>query len=96
MIMVVFMFLFVLSVVYVIFNGSHFLNLLLVFEVMVVSVFVGLFCCFNFITCSFGLYFSILFLTFAVCESVLGLSILVSVSRSSSVQYFKSFSFLGF
>nr|QVD39158.1 NADH dehydrogenase subunit 4L [Corbicula fluminea]WNS59842.1 NADH dehydrogenase subunit 4L [Corbicula fluminea] len=91
-----FFFLFFLSVFYVFYNSFHFLNVLLVFELMVVSIFVGLFYGLSVGTNGFSLYFCIIFLTLAVCESVLGLSILVGVSRFSGMYQTKPFSFLGF
>nr|YP_010043669.1 NADH dehydrogenase subunit 4L [Tinda javana]QPD06990.1 NADH dehydrogenase subunit 4L [Tinda javana] len=40
------------------------------------------------------MYFSMMFLTFSVCEGTLGLSLLVSMIRSHGNDYFNSFSIL--
>nr|YP_009918063.1 NADH dehydrogenase subunit 4L [Ephemerella sp. Yunnan-2018]QLP88965.1 NADH dehydrogenase subunit 4L [Ephemerella sp. Yunnan-2018] len=40
------------------------------------------------------LYFTMVFLTFIVCEGALGLSILVSIIRTHGNDYFQSFSML--
>jgi NADH:ubiquinone oxidoreductase subunit K len=85
-----------LSVFYVFYNSFHFLNVLLVFELIVVSIFVGLFYGLSVGTNGFSLYFCIIFLTLAVCERVLGLRILVGVSRFSGIYQTKPFRFLGF
>uniref|UniRef100_UPI00315C935C NADH dehydrogenase subunit 4L n=1 Tax=Glauconome virens TaxID=457868 RepID=UPI00315C935C len=96
MMMSFFFFFFVLSMLYVVMNSKHFLNLLLIFEMVVVSLFLGLSYGFGVMASGFGLYFCVVFLTFAVCESVLGLSVVVLVSRFSGVGQVKPFSFLGF
>nr|YP_009943029.1 NADH dehydrogenase subunit 4L [Villorita cyprinoides]QOD40734.1 NADH dehydrogenase subunit 4L [Villorita cyprinoides] len=91
-----FFFLFFLSFFYIFMNSFHFLNILLVFELIVVSLFVGMFYGFSLGMSTYSLYFCIIFLTFAVCESVLGLSILVGMSRFSGVSMVKPFGFMGF
>jgi NADH-ubiquinone oxidoreductase chain 4L len=40
------------------------------------------------------LFFSLYFLTFSVCEGVLGLSVLVSIIRTHGNDYFINFSLL--
>jgi len=58
---------------------KHLLLTLLRIEFLVLSLFLGIF--YFFISYIFDLYFILVFLTFAVCEGALGLSILVSLIR---------------
>nr|AWB99417.1 NADH dehydrogenase subunit 4L [Anopheles aff. lutzii A PGF-2018] len=90
---------FILSMVMFIFgclvfvsNRKHLLSTLLSLEFMVLSLFIFLFFYLNFM--NYELYFSMFFLTFCVCEGVLGLSILVSMIRTHGNDYFQSFSIL--
>lgn len=71
---------------------KHFLCTLLRLEFIVLILFILLFLYLNFI--NYESYFSIFFLTFCVCEGVLGLSILVSIIRTHGNDYFQSFSIL--
>nr|YP_010531751.1 NADH dehydrogenase subunit 4L [Anopheles pretoriensis]UXX18956.1 NADH dehydrogenase subunit 4L [Anopheles pretoriensis] len=73
-------------------NRKHLLSTLLSLEYMVLSLFIFLFFYLNFM--SYEGYFSMFFLTFCVCEGVLGLSILVSMIRTHGNDYFQSFSIL--
>ncbi len=73
-------------------NRKHLLSTLLRLEYIVLSLFIFLFFYLNFI--NYEIYFSIFFLTFCVCEGVLGLSILVSIIRTHGNDYFQSFSIL--
>nr|YP_007626962.1 NADH dehydrogenase subunit 4L [Anopheles hinesorum]AFO73349.1 NADH dehydrogenase subunit 4L [Anopheles hinesorum]AFO73440.1 NADH dehydrogenase subunit 4L [Anopheles farauti] len=73
-------------------NRKHLLSTLLSLEFMVLSLFIFLFFYLNFM--SYETYFSMFFLTFCVCEGVLGLSILVSMIRTHGNDYFQSFSIL--
>lgn len=75
-----------------IYSYKHLLNILLRLEFIVLSLFLILFFFLNLI--NYELYFSIFFLTFSVCEGVLGLSILVSIIRSHGNDYFLNFSLL--
>nr|WKU83735.1 NADH dehydrogenase subunit 4L [Alipumilio avispas] len=73
-------------------NRKHLLSMLLSLEFIVLSLFYMLFMylsMFNYET-----YFSMVFLTFSVCEGALGLSILVSMTRMYGNDYFQSFSIL--
>lgn len=79
----------VLSFVY---SYKHLLNILLSLEFIVLSLFLILFFYLNFNR--YELYFSIYFLSFSVCEGVLGLSILVSIIRTHGNDYFLNFSVL--
>nr|UUJ36871.1 NADH dehydrogenase subunit 4L [Epeorus sp. 03 ZXM-2022a] len=73
-------------------NRKHLLATLLSLEFIVLSLY-GLL--FIYLT-SLGseMYFTMVFLTFAVCEGALGLSILVSMIRTHGNDYFQSFSIL--
>ena len=75
-----------------IYSYKHLLNILLRLEFIVLRLFLNLFFFLN--LNNFELYFSIYFLTFSVCEGVLGLSILVSIIRSHGNDYFLNFSIL--
>nr|WHU31472.1 NADH dehydrogenase subunit 4L [Claassenia xucheni] len=71
---------------------KHLLLTLLSLEFMVLSLFVFLFIYLNLMM--YELFFSMMFLTFSVCEGALGLSILVSMIRTHGNDYFQSFSVL--
>nr|YP_010173060.1 NADH dehydrogenase subunit 4L [Bironella derooki]QSH90938.1 NADH dehydrogenase subunit 4L [Bironella derooki] len=92
-------FMFILSMIMFLFgclvfvsNRKHLLSTLLSLEYMVLSLFIFLFFYLSFM--NYELYFSMFFLTFCVCEGVLGLSILVSMIRTHGNDYFQSFSIL--
>nr|UFZ13238.1 NADH dehydrogenase subunit 4L [Orohermes crepusculus] len=68
---------------------KHLLLMLLSLEFMVISLFMGLMIFLNMY--SYELYFSMIFLTFSVCEGALGLSILVSMIRTHGNDFFNSF-----
>nr|WNH42470.1 NADH dehydrogenase subunit 4L [Neoperla burgeoni] len=71
---------------------KHLLLTLLSLEFIVLSLFMFLFIFLNFM--HYELFFSIVFLTFSVCEGALGLSILVSMIRTHGNDYFHTFSVL--
>nr|YP_010247238.1 NADH dehydrogenase subunit 4L [Gibbium aequinoctiale]ATN40786.1 NADH dehydrogenase subunit 4L [Gibbium aequinoctiale] len=74
------------------FNRKHLLLLLLSLEFLVICVYynmVGMLSFYN-----FEFFFLMVFLTMAVCESALGLSILVSVVRTHGSDYFSVFNLL--
>nr|QOY24518.1 NADH dehydrogenase subunit 4L [Chamaepsila rosae] len=73
-------------------NRKHLLSTLLILEYIVLSLFFMLFIYLNIM--NFELYFSMMFLTFSVCEGALGLSILVSMIRTYGNDYFQSFNIL--
>jgi NADH-ubiquinone oxidoreductase chain 4L len=75
-----------------IYSYKHLLNVLLRLEFIVLRLFFIIFFYLN--LNSYELYFLIFFLTFSVCEGVLGLSILVSIIRSHGNDYFLNFSIL--
>lgn len=73
-------------------NRKHLLLILLRLEFVVLALFFLVI----FVLNLFGreVYFSIIFISFAVCEGALGLSILVSIVRSHGGDNFNSFSVL--
>nr|YP_010895206.1 NADH dehydrogenase subunit 4L [Nephrocerus lapponicus]WJW73745.1 NADH dehydrogenase subunit 4L [Nephrocerus lapponicus] len=73
-------------------NSKHLLSMLLSLEYIVLSLFMFLFMFLNMM--NFESYFSMMFLTFSVCEGALGLSILVSMIRTHGNDYFQSFNVL--
>nr|WKU84087.1 NADH dehydrogenase subunit 4L [Parhelophilus rex] len=85
-------FLMIMGVFSFISNRKHLLSMLLSLEYIVLSLFYMLFIYLNMM--SYESYFSMVFLTFSVCEGVLGLSILVSMIRTYGNDYFQSFNIL--
>nr|WKU84205.1 NADH dehydrogenase subunit 4L [Talahua fervida] len=73
-------------------NRKHLLSMLLSLEYIVLSLFYLLFIYLNMM--NYENYFSMVFMTFSVCEGVLGLSILVSMIRMYGNDYFQSFNIL--
>nr|UDF83700.1 NADH dehydrogenase subunit 4L [Vermileo comstocki] len=73
-------------------NRKHLLSMLLSLEFVVLSLFLLLFMCLSML--NYESYFSMLFLTFSVCEGALGLSVLVSMIRTHGNDYFQSFGIL--
>nr|UFZ13852.1 NADH dehydrogenase subunit 4L [Neochauliodes fraternus] len=71
---------------------KHLLLMLLSLEFIVVCLFSWLML--FLLVFNFEFYFSMVFLTFTVCEGALGLSILVSMIRTHGNDYFNSFSIL--
>nr|UAT98522.1 NADH dehydrogenase subunit 4L [Dichoptera sp. WW-2021a] len=72
------------------FIRSHFLMCLLVMEFFLLYIFFLLFFFFSYYF--FDYYFVVIYLVFGVCDSVLGLSLLVFLIRSSSGDYLDSLS----
>lgn len=73
-------------------NSKHLLIILLRLEFIVLRLFIYIFVYLN--TYIIEIYFTIIFLTFRVCEGVLGLSILVSIIRTHGNNYFQTFNIL--
>nr|YP_010447007.1 NADH dehydrogenase subunit 4L [Loxocera sinica]UTM10372.1 NADH dehydrogenase subunit 4L [Loxocera sinica] len=86
------MFMFFSGVFLFISNRKHLLSMLLSLEYIVLSLFFMLFMYLNMI--NYEMYFTMIFLTFSVCEGALGLSILVSMIRTYGNDYFQSFNLL--
>nr|YP_009001916.1 NADH dehydrogenase subunit 4L [Neochauliodes bowringi]AFB20498.1 NADH dehydrogenase subunit 4L [Neochauliodes bowringi] len=71
---------------------KHLLLMLLSLEFIVICLFSWLM--WFLLVFNYEFYFSMVFLTFTVCEGALGLSILVSMIRTHGNDYFNSFSIL--
>lgn len=71
---------------------KHLLVMLLSLEMVILSLFIFLFA--EIISVGFSSYFCMIFLSISVCESSLGLSILVSIIRSHGRDYFRIFNVL--
>nr|YP_010022572.1 NADH dehydrogenase subunit 4L [Sarcophaga depressifrons]QOP39420.1 NADH dehydrogenase subunit 4L [Sarcophaga depressifrons]QXG15696.1 NADH dehydrogenase subunit 4L [Sarcophaga depressifrons] len=84
--------LFIMGVFTFVSNRKHLLSMLLSLEYIVLSLFLLLFIYLNVL--NFESFFSMMFLTFSVCEGALGLSILVSMIRTHGNDYFQSFNIL--
>nr|UDF83713.1 NADH dehydrogenase subunit 4L [Allognosta vagans] len=84
--------LFMVGIFVFISNRVHLLSMLLSLEFIVLSLFMMLFIYLNYFNNE--MFFSMMFLTFSVCEGVLGLSMLVSMIRSHGNDYFSSFNIL--
>nr|UQJ73651.1 NADH dehydrogenase subunit 4L [Pseudodiamesa sp. 2XL] len=86
------LYLFFSGVIVFVSNRKHLLSTLLSLEFIVLSLFLFLFMYLNLY--NYETYFSMMFLTFSVCEGALGLSILVSMIRTHGNDYFNTFSIL--
>ncbi len=84
--------LFIIGVFTFVSNRKHLLSILLSLEYIVLSLFLLLFIYLNIL--NYENFFSIIFLTFRVCEGALGLSILVSIIRTHGNDYFQRFNIL--
>nr|YP_010447343.1 NADH dehydrogenase subunit 4L [Piophila casei]UTN43263.1 NADH dehydrogenase subunit 4L [Piophila casei] len=84
--------LFIMGVFVFVSNRKHLLSMLLSLEYIVLSLFYLLFLYLNLF--NYEGFFSMMFLTFSVCEGALGLSILVSMIRTHGNDYFQSFNVL--
>nr|ALO76169.1 NADH deshydrogenase subunit 4L [Cyphonistes vallatus] len=71
---------------------KHLLLMLLSLEFITLSLYLNLFL--HALVCSNEFYFSMIFISMGVCEGALGLSILVSMVRTHSNDYFQSFKIL--
>nr|YP_010693109.1 NADH dehydrogenase subunit 4L [Dacus humeralis]AAX31513.1 NADH dehydrogenase subunit 4L [Dacus demmerezi]WCB98290.1 NADH dehydrogenase subunit 4L [Dacus humeralis] len=85
-------FLFLMGVFVFVSNRKHLLSMLLSLEYIVLNLFFLLFIFLNLM--DYSSFFSMMFLTFSVCEGALGLSILVSMIRTHGNDYFQSFNVL--
>lgn len=85
-------FMFFMGVIVFVSNRKHLLSILLSLEFIVLSLFLLLFIYLSYL--NYESYFSIIFLTFSVCEGALGLSILVSIIRTHGNDYFQTFRIL--
>nr|AYQ19034.1 NADH dehydrogenase subunit 4L [Amarygmini sp. ACP-2013] len=71
---------------------KHLLLMLLSMEFIVLSIYFVMMSYFSVLGNDY--FFGMIFLTFSVCEGVLGLSLLVSLIRTHGNDYFQSFSIL--
>nr|AHN85835.1 NADH dehydrogenase subunit 4L [Chilo auricilius] len=83
---------FIIGMMIFISKHKHLLLLLLSLEFMMLSIFLEMMLIFSYI--DYDLYFLMVFLVFSVWEGALGLSIMVSMVRTHSNDYFQSFSIL--
>nr|WKU83769.1 NADH dehydrogenase subunit 4L [Argyra sp.] len=90
--MMVFVFMFFMGALGFVLNRKHLLSMLLSLEYIVLSLFCLLIM--YLLILGYQGFFSMVFLTFSVCEGALGLSILVSLIRTHGNDYFQSFSIL--
>nr|YP_010250271.1 NADH dehydrogenase subunit 4L [Lichtwardtia dentalis]YP_010616041.1 NADH dehydrogenase subunit 4L [Dolichopus galeatus]AMP43725.1 NADH dehydrogenase subunit 4L [Dolichopus bigeniculatus]QNV11541.1 NADH dehydrogenase subunit 4L [Dolichopus simplex]UJG45328.1 NADH dehydrogenase subunit 4L [Dolichopus plumipes]QTV20896.1 NADH dehydrogenase subunit 4L [Lichtwardtia dentalis]WAU47315.1 NADH dehydrogenase subunit 4L [Dolichopus galeatus] len=88
----VFVFMFLSGAIVFVLNRKHLLSMLLSLEYIVLSLFGLLFM--YLMILGYQSFFTMMFLTFSVCEGALGLSILVSLIRTHGNDYFQSFSVL--
>nr|YP_010868913.1 NADH dehydrogenase subunit 4L [Hilara brevispina]WGU46329.1 NADH dehydrogenase subunit 4L [Hilara brevispina] len=85
-------FMFFMGMIVFVSNRKHLLSMLLSLEFIVLSLFLLLFIYLSYL--NYENFFSMMFLTFSVCEGALGLSILVSMIRTHGNDYFQTFSIL--
>nr|QNE85799.1 NADH dehydrogenase subunit 4L [Tipula flavolineata] len=85
-------FLFLSGAMVFVFNCKHLLVMLLSLEFMVLSVFMLMVIYLSLY--NYEMFFSMLYLTFCVCEGALGVSILVFMIRTHGNDYFNSFNVL--
>nr|YP_009228291.1 NADH dehydrogenase subunit 4L [Epicauta chinensis]AKL79040.1 NADH dehydrogenase subunit 4L [Epicauta chinensis] len=71
---------------------KHLLLILLSIEFMVLALYLNTFSYLSLLGNDY--FFSMIFLTFSVCEGALGLSVLVSMIRSHGNDYFQGFNLL--
>nr|YP_009689704.1 NADH dehydrogenase subunit 4L [Uranotaenia geometrica]QEE94446.1 NADH dehydrogenase subunit 4L [Uranotaenia geometrica] len=88
----IFLIMFLFGCISFILTRKHLLCMLLSLEFMVLMLFILMILYLNYM--NYEMFFSMFFLTFCVCEGVLGLSILVSMIRTHGNDYFQSFSIL--
>lgn len=70
------------------FNYKHLLINLLSLEYIVLSLFLFIYLYLNYI--NYEIFFTLVFLSFSVCEGVIGLSLLISIVRNYGNNYFQS------
>jgi len=83
---------FIFSLIVFVSNRKHLLITLISLEFIVLIVYLFIYVFLNYISLDF--YFSIIFLTFRVCEGALGLSIIVSLIRTHGNDYFQTYNVL--
>nr|ATN41124.1 NADH dehydrogenase subunit 4L [Endopterygota sp. 25 LC-2017] len=84
--------LFIFSLMVFISSRKHLLVTLISLEFIVLVIYIFMF---NYLSyMNYEYYFSMVFLTFSVCEGTLGLSILVSLIRTHGSDYFQTYNIL--
>nr|APX40079.1 NADH dehydrogenase subunit 4L [Orestia punctipennis] len=83
---------FIFSILSFILNRKHLLLMLLALEFIVIILYFSLFIYLSMM--NYEYFFSLIFLTMSVCESVLGLSILILMVRMYGNDYILTFSSL--
>nr|ANJ70228.1 NADH dehydrogenase subunit 4L [Anisosticta novemdecimpunctata] len=78
--MILKIYLFLMSIMSFALNRKHVLTMLLSMELVILVLFFIMYM--NFASMIFEFYFVLIFLTLSVCESALGLSLMVSIIRS--------------
>lgn len=84
--------LFIFRLIVFVSNRKHLLITLLRLEFIVLVIYLFIYVFLNFI--SYDYFYSIVFLTFSVCEGALGLSIIVSLIRTHGNDYFQTYNIL--
>nr|YP_009434628.1 NADH dehydrogenase subunit 4L [Dorcadia ioffi]ATF28041.1 NADH dehydrogenase subunit 4L [Dorcadia ioffi] len=85
-------FMFMMGTLKFCFNKKNLLISLLILEYKVLMMFLIMYISLN--MCMFENYFLMMYIVFSVCESVLGLSILVSMIRTHGSDFFQGFNML--
>nr|YP_009642768.1 NADH dehydrogenase subunit 4L [Aiolocaria hexaspilota]QCO91584.1 NADH dehydrogenase subunit 4L [Aiolocaria hexaspilota]UXW88374.1 NADH dehydrogenase subunit 4L [Aiolocaria hexaspilota] len=85
-------YIFIISMLSFSLNRKHLLTMLLSLEFVVLSLFFMMYS--YFINFNYEFYFVLIFLTMSVCESALGLALMVSLIRSYGNDYFVSLNML--
>nr|AZL35877.1 NADH dehydrogenase subunit 4L [Cosmoscarta exultans] len=88
--LLIYMYMYIIGLLTLCLMRKHFLSCLLSLEFIILSLFMILY--FYLISFNYEFYLVLIFLTFSVCEGVLGLSVLVSLIRSHGNDYLNSFS----
>nr|ARH54412.1 NADH dehydrogenase subunit 4L [Hippodamia undecimnotata] len=73
-------------------NRKHLLTTLLSMEFVILVLFLFMYMCF--LSFNYELYFVLIFFTMSVCESAMGLSLMVALIRSYGNDYFNSLNVL--
>nr|YP_010535009.1 NADH dehydrogenase subunit 4L [Meloe proscarabaeus]UYA96976.1 NADH dehydrogenase subunit 4L [Meloe proscarabaeus] len=86
------LFMFFMGLIMFSLKRKHLLLMLLSIEFMVLALYFNMFIYLSLLGNDY--FFSMVFLTFSVCEGALGLSILVSMIRTHGNDYFQGFNLL--
>nr|ANH54441.1 NADH dehydrogenase subunit 4L [Cycloneda sanguinea] len=90
--MLIYSFMFFFGMFSFLMNRKHLLSMLLSMEFLILVLFMYMYMYLNFYF--YELYFVMIFLTMSVCESVMGLALLVSMIYSFGNDYFNSLNVL--